>query len=67
MHTHNLLRLEAKIQARNGRVFLFSLWNGNITVDCDNRPHMEILDVTPETFLDKVDSFMTSWDDANPR
>lgn len=63
----SLRMLFAEYSSKNGRMFHFSLNQGNLCIDLDGRPHAIIEDVTAEKFIYECERFMDSWDSANPK
>ncbi len=58
--------LEALGETRDGHVWYFVYWDGNITINIDDRPHAQIVDVPIEDFVKEVENFLEMWEQANP-
>jgi trans-2-enoyl-CoA reductase len=64
-----LVMRRATCVADNGTEFTFDYVERNRTVDVyiDGGLHMTIVDVNPEDSIKEMNSFMDSWNQANPR
>jgi hypothetical protein len=62
-----LRSLHAEYEAKNGSIFHFWLYGGQLCADRNAQPYTTVKDITPEVFAKECAALVDAYDKVHPR